>query len=100
DESVNLRLDYHYNDLQDLNQFYRRSDHWNFGRFGVPFVFFFTGVHEDYHQPSDQVEKVDFPKLTKTTRLLYSSTVQVANYESRPEVDNQDFIDITKNLPR
>ncbi|MEX0771285.1 MAG: M28 family peptidase [Balneolaceae bacterium] len=100
DESVNLRLDYHYNDLQDPNQFYRRSDHWNFGRLGVPFVFFFTGVHEDYHQPSDHVEKVDLPKLTKTAGLLFSSTVKVANYEGRPVVDNQEFIEITKNLPR
>lgn len=100
DESVDLRLDYRYNDLQDPNQFYRRSDHWNFGRLEVPFVFFFTGVHEDYHQPSDHIENLDLPKLTKTSRLIFSSTIKVANYEGRPVVDNQDFIDITKDLPR
>lgn len=99
-QSVNMELDYLYNDLEDRNQFYRRSDHWNFGRLEVPFVFFFTGVHEDYHRPGDTVDKVDFPKLTRTARLIYSSTLQVANYDSRPEVDNQQFIDITRNMPR
>lgn len=99
-KSVNMELDYTYNDLNDPNQFYRRSDHWNLGRLGVPFVFFFTGLHEDYHQPGDSVDKVDLPKLTRTTRLIYSSTVEVANYSGRPKVDNQQFIDITRRLPR
>ncbi len=100
DQSVNLELDYTYNDLDDPNQFYRRSDHWNFGRLEVPFVFFFTGVHEDYHQPGDTVDKIDFPKLTQTSRLVYSSILQVANFDGRPEVDNEQFIEITRNQPR
>lgn len=99
-KSVNMRLDRKYNDLEDPNQFYRRSDHWNFGRFGVPFVFFFTGVHEDYHRPSDSVEKVDFEKLSRVARLIYTSAIEVANYDGRPEVDNQMFIDITNRMPR
>ncbi len=100
DRSVNMRLDRKYNDLRDSNQFYRRSDHWNFGRLGVPFVFFFTGVHEDYHRPSDTVDKIDFEKLTRVTRLIYTSTVKVTGYDGRPEVDNQEFIEITRMLPR
>lgn len=98
--SVNMRLDRRYNDLEDSNQFYRRSDHWNFGRLGVPFVFFFTGVHEDYHQPSDTVDKIDFPKLTKIAQLIYASSIEVTNYDGRPEVDNQQFIEITESQPR
>ncbi len=98
--SVNMRLDRKYNDLQDSNQFYRRSDHWNFGRLGVPFVFFFTGVHEDYHRPSDTVDKIDFEKLSRVTQLIYTSTIKVANYDGRPVVDNQEFIEITRQLPR
>lgn len=98
--SVNMRLDRKYNDLQDSNQFYRRSDHWNFGRLGVPFVFFFTGVHEDYHRPSDTVDKIDFEKLSRVTQLIYTSTIEVANYDGRPVVDNQEFIEITRQLPR
>lgn len=94
--SVNMRLDRKYNDLQDSNQFYRRSDHWNFGRFGVPFVFFFTGVHEDYHRPSDTIDKINFEKLSRVSQLIYTSTIKVANYDGRPVVDNQEFIEITR----
>ncbi|MEX2456150.1 MAG: M28 family peptidase [Balneolaceae bacterium] len=99
-QSVNMRLDRHYNDLTDSNQFYRRSDHWNFGRLDVPFVFFFTGVHDDYHAPGDEVDKIDFEKLSRISRLIYTSTIQVANYDGRPEVDNEEFIRITRDQPR
>lgn len=91
-----LQLNDRYNDLQDPNQFYRRSDHWNFGRLGVPFVFFFTGVHEDYHQPSDEVHKIRFDKMAKIVRTMYATAVLVANSENPPTVDNQEFIEITK----
>lgn len=95
-QTVDLRIDRKYNDLKDPNQFYRRSDHWNFGRLGVPFAFFFTGVHEDYHRPSDSVDKIDFEKLSRVGQLIYTSTINVANYDGRPEVDNQEFIQITQ----
>jgi len=99
-KSVGMRLDEKYNDLQDPNQFYRRSDHWNFGRLEVPFVFFFTGVHEDYHRPSDTIDKIDFPKLTRISKLIYTSTILVANYDGRPDVDSEEFIRITRQQPR
>ena len=99
-KSVNMRLDRKYNDLQDPNQFYRRSDHWNFGRLEVPFVFFFTGVHEDYHRPSDHSEEIDYEKLSRVTKLIYTSSVEVANYEGRPDVDNQQFIEVTRRSSR
>ena len=99
-KSVSMTLDRRYNDLNDPNQFYRRSDHWNFGRLSVPFVFFFTGVHDDYHQPSDTVDKIEFDKYTRIVQLIYSSAIKVANYDRRPEVDNQEFIDITNRVPR
>lgn len=98
--SVNMNLDYTFNNLNDPNQFYRRSDHWNLGRLGVPFVFFFTGVHEDYHRPSDEIGRVDLPKLVRTSQLIYASTLQVANHTRRPVVDNQQFIEITRRRPR
>jgi hypothetical protein len=99
-KNVNMTLDRRYNDLTDPNQFYRRSDHWNFGRLSVPFVFFFTGVHDDYHQPSDTVDKIEFDKYARVVQLIYSSAIKVANYDGRPEVDNQEFIDITNRMPR
>ena len=100
EETVQMRIDRKYNDLTDSNQFYRRSDHWNFGRLNVPFVFFFTGVHEDYHRPSDEVDKIDFEKYSRLVRMIYASTVKVANFDGRPQVDNEEFIDITRQLPR
>lgn len=93
----NLDLDMRYNDLNDPNQFYRRSDHWNFGRFGVPFVFFFNGVHEDYHRPSDEVDKINFVLMTKTARSMYATTVMIANADKAPTVDNQEFIEISQD---
>ena len=99
-ESVNIELSDRYNDLEDPNQFYRRSDHWNFGRLGIPFVFFFNGVHEDYHKASDEIEKIDFGALTKRTQLLFATTAMVANAAERPEVDNQVFIEKTQQQPR
>jgi Zn-dependent M28 family amino/carboxypeptidase len=98
--TVQMRVDRKYNDLTDSNQFYRRSDHWNFGRLNVPFVFFFTGVHEDYHRPSDEVDKIEFEKYSRLVRMIYASTVKVANFDGRPQVDNQQFIDITRQLSR
>lgn len=99
-QSVNMQLDRKYNALDDPNQFYRRSDHWNFGRLSVPFVFFFTGVHEDYHQPGDEVHDVDFEKYPRVVRLIYNSAVNIANHDGRPKVDNQEFIEITGEMSR
>ncbi|MFW6347895.1 MAG: M28 family peptidase [Cyclonatronaceae bacterium] len=92
----NLTLDMRYNDLDDRNQFYRRSDHWNFGRLGVPFIFFFSGLHDNYHTPSDEIELIPFDLLSSRARLIYSTLVEVANSNVRPVVDNQEFIDRTR----
>ncbi|MBO6794048.1 MAG: M28 family peptidase [Balneolaceae bacterium] len=94
--SVNLELSDRYNDLNDPNQFYRRSDHWNFGRLGVPFIFFFNGTHADYHRPSDEIEKIDFEALQKRTKLIFMTTALLANDDDRPVVDNQQFIEKTR----
>jgi len=99
-QSVNLDLSQRYNDLNDPNQFYRRSDHWNFGRLGVPFVFFFNGVHADYHRPSDEIDKINFEALTKRSKLLFQSSLIIANAGERPVVDNQVFIERTQLQPR
>ncbi len=96
-KSGNIELDKAYNDLKDPNKFYRRSDHWNFGRLGIPFVFFFSGVHEDYHRPSDEIHKIRFKKLAEIIKTIYATTVVVANEEPPPKVDNEQFIEITKS---
>jgi len=79
-QSVRLSLDYQYNDDNDPNQFYRRSDHYNFARKGVPIVFFFTGVHEDYHRPTDTIEKIVFGNMVDIGRLAFVTGWKTANF--------------------
>ncbi|ARS37223.1 M28 family peptidase [Pontibacter actiniarum] len=85
---VNLKLDYTYNDENDPNRFYYRSDHYNFAKHGIPIVFYFNGVHDDYHQPSDEVEKIDFESAEKVARLAFHVAWELANRENRIVVDS------------
>ncbi len=78
-ETENLILDYTFNDDKDPNQFYRRSDHYNFARNGVPIIFFFTGVHADYHRPTDTVDKILFDRMVRIVRVIYATGWKVAN---------------------
>lgn len=72
-DCCDLELDYTFNDPNDPNRFYYRSDHYNFVENGVPAIFYFSGVHEDYHQPTDTVEKIQFEKMTAIARLIFST---------------------------
>jgi Zn-dependent M28 family amino/carboxypeptidase len=83
----NLFLDYKYNDRKDLNRFYYRSDHYNFAKNGIPSVFLFSGVHEDYHKATDKVDKIEFDALAKRTRFAFAIAWELANREKRPVVD-------------
>ena len=71
--------------------FYRRSDHYNFARKGVPILFFFNGTHEDYHRPSDHVDKIDGDKAVRITRLMFYLGVEVANRTERPVWDPDSY---------
>ncbi len=83
-----LQLDYTYNDPADPNRFYYRSDHYNFAKNKVPVIFYFNGVHEDYHQPTDDVDKINFNKIEKIARLVFFTAWEVANREQRIKVDS------------
>jgi hypothetical protein len=83
-----LALDYTYNDPNDPNRFYYRSDHYNFARNGIPVIFYFNGVHEDYHMPTDDVEKINFQKMEKIGRLVFYTAWDLANREDRIRVDS------------
>ena len=85
---THLQLDYTYNDEKDPNRFYYRSDHYNFARNGIPVIFYFNGVHEDYHQPTDDIEKINFQKMEKITRLVFYTAWELANREERIKVDS------------
>ena len=84
---VNISLDYKFNDRADPNRFYYRSDHYNFAKNGIPSVFLFSGVHADYHKPTDEVDKIEFEALKKRTQLAFSIAWELANRENRPMVD-------------
>jgi Zn-dependent M28 family amino/carboxypeptidase len=84
---VNLSLDYKFNDRADPNRFYYRSDHYNFAKNGIPSVFLFSGVHADYHKPTDEVDKIEFEALKKRTQLAFSIAWELANRDNRPVVD-------------
>lgn len=84
---VNLFLDYKFNDRSDPNRFYYRSDHYNFAKNGIPSVFLFNGVHDDYHKATDEVAKIEFDALAKRTQLAFAIAWELANRENRPVVD-------------
>jgi Zn-dependent M28 family amino/carboxypeptidase len=84
---IHLNLDYKYNDRNDPNRFYYRSDHYNFAKNGIPSVFFFNGTHDDYHQATDEVDKIEFDALAKRTQLAFATAWEIANRENRLVVD-------------
>jgi len=85
---TNTELDYIYNDEKDKNRFYYRSDHYNFVKKGIPVIFYFNGVHEDYHRETDEVEKINFEKIEKVTRLVFFTAWELANRNERIVVDS------------
>ena len=89
-EFVHLDLDYTFNDKNDPNRFYYRSDHYNFAKNGIPSVFLFNGVHADYHKATDEVSKIEFDALAKRTQLAFSIAWELANRDNRPVVDKSD----------
>jgi len=84
---TNLKLDYTYNAEDDPNRYYYRSDHYNFAEKGIPAIFYFNGTHDDYHRPSDTVEKINFDKMETIGRLVFYTAWELANRPERIEVD-------------
>ena len=86
---THLDLDFKFNDPKDPNHFYERSDHYNFAKNGIPAVFLFNGVHEDYHQKTDEPNKIEYDALAKRTQLAFVVAWDLANRENRPVVDKK-----------
>jgi Zn-dependent M28 family amino/carboxypeptidase len=84
-----MTLDYEYNDPNDSNSFYTRSDHYSYAAKGIPIAFFFTGTHVDYHRPGDHADKIIYPKLTTIAQLVYQSGFNVANSDKTLVRDNK-----------
>ncbi|MCL1665638.1 M28 family metallopeptidase [Elizabethkingia ursingii] len=85
----NLYLDYKYDDPKDPDRIYYRSDHYNFAKHNIPIAFFFDGIHEDYHKPTDTPDKIDYPLLMKRTQLVFTIAWDLANRPDRIVVDKK-----------
>jgi len=90
EQYIKMNLDMKYNNRTDPNQFYYRSDHYNFAKHGIPVIFYFNGVHEDYHQPGDEVSKINFELLARRAQLVYYTAWDLANRPKRPVVDKNE----------
>ena len=92
-ETVNLDLDYRYNDKDDPNRFYYRSDHYNFAKYGIPIIFYFSGTHEDYHMPTDDPDKIEYDLLELRSKLIFHTAWNIANRDKRIVVDPKPELD-------
>lgn len=86
---LNLSFNYKYDDPKDPNRFFFRSDHYHYARKGIPIIFYFDGVHEDYHKPGDHPDKIDYRKMEKVARTIFATAWELANRPARPRVDKQ-----------
>lgn len=87
---MNINLDYKYNDENDPNRFYYRSDHYNFAKHNIPIIFYFNGTHADYHKPTDTPDKINYELLENRTRLVFHTAWEVANRENRIIADKAE----------
>ncbi len=83
-------------DLWPQQRFFFRSDHYNFARRGVPALFFFSGVHEDYHRPGDQPEKIDAEKTSRVARLIFHVALEIANADEKPRWNPESYQQIVE----
>lgn len=80
---TNLTLDYTYNAEKHPEMIYYRSDHYNFAKFNIPVIFYYSGEHADYHKPTDTVDKIDFDQMLKRTQLIFVTAWELANRNER-----------------
>ena len=79
---THLELDYKFNAKDDPERIYYRSDHYNFAKKGVPIIFFFDGIHKDYHKPTDTVDKINFDLMEKRVRFIFLTAWDIANRDN------------------
>ena len=87
DSYLPLDFNYMYDAIDHPTRFFFRSDHVTYAQNGIPIIFFFTGTHEDYHRPSDEIDKIDFEKMEKISRTIYALAWALAHGEGRPAIN-------------
>lgn len=83
-----VALDYRFNDPNDPERLYYRSDHYQFAKHQVPVIFYTSGLHPQYHQPSDDVDLIDFPAMARRDQLIFHTAWELANRDSRVVMDS------------
>jgi Zn-dependent M28 family amino/carboxypeptidase len=89
-QHIGLELDYTFNKEDDPNRYYYRSDHYNFAKNNIPVIFYFNGLHEDYHKTTDTIEKINFQKIETIARLVFLTAWELANRDERIVVDKKE----------
>ncbi len=84
---TNIEFDYTYNDENDPNRFYYRSDHYNFAKNNIPIIFYFNGTHDDYHRPGDTIDKINYDLLENRSRLIFYTAWEISNSPKKISVD-------------
>ncbi|MCW5934873.1 MAG: M28 family peptidase [Fimbriimonadia bacterium] len=84
---LKLKFNYHYDDPNDRERIFFRSDHYEYAKKGIPIIFYFSGIHQDYHQVGDEVHKIDFVKMRKVAQTIFATAWTLANNPKRPVVD-------------
>lgn len=85
--ATTLDLDYRYNEENESNRYYYRSDHYNFAQHDIPVIFFFNGEHLDYHRPTDTEDKINYQLLEKRSKYIFTIAWYLANMDHRMELD-------------
>ena len=88
DDKHGLVFDYAFDANGHPDNIYCRSDHYAYARYGIPIVFFTTGLHSDYHEVTDEPEYIDYPHMAKVASLVEDVAVHVANLDHRVVVDH------------
>ena len=86
---LKMTYNYKYDDPKDPNRFFFRSDHFNYAVKGIPIVFWFDGVHEDYHGAGDHPDKIDYVKMEKVTRTIFLTMWELGDAKTRPAIDKE-----------
>ncbi|MCP2038196.1 M28 family metallopeptidase [Chryseobacterium sp. HSC-36S06] len=89
-KTAKMLLNYKYDQPNDPQRLYYRSDHYNFAKHNIPVAFFFDGIHEDYHKPTDDADKIDYEALQKRTQLVFATAWELANRKDRIVVDGKN----------
>lgn len=89
-KNFDIELDYTFNELDDPNRFYYRSDHYNFAKHNIPSIFYFSGVHEDYHKATDTEDKILYDKVELISRLIFMTAWELANRENSPQLNKSN----------